>query len=60
MIGGGAEEISCCFELLGGFLEIEDVDPVLFADDKRLHAGVPFTALVTKVDACFDEFLKEF
>ena len=31
---------------------------VLFADDERLHGGMPFAALVTEVHACFDEFLK--
>ena len=40
------------------FLEIDDIDTVTFGENEFLHLRVPASALMTKVNAGFEEILK--
>src|SRR5262249_35199626 len=44
-------------ELLQGFLEVDDVDAVAFAEDVLLHLRVPALGLVPEMDTGFEQFL---
>ena len=44
-------------KLLDGLGEVNDMDPVAFAKDKRLHFGIPTLGLMTEVNACIEQVL---
>ena len=44
-------------EVVQGFLQIHDVDPIAFAKDERLHLRVPPPSLVSKVHTRLEQLL---
>jgi hypothetical protein len=38
------------------FAQVDDVDAVARVEDEGLHLGIPTLGLVSKVDACFQQF----
>ena len=54
--GHFTDETGGVFEQLQGFLEIDDVNAVAFAEDVFLHLGVPTLGLVPEVYTGFEQF----
>ncbi len=54
--GDVAKEIGGDFNLLEGFLNVDDVDAVAGFEDESLHFWIPTAGLMAKMDSCFDEF----
>ena len=50
-------EVVSLFQLLDGFLQINNVDAVALRIDIGSHFGVPAAGLVTEVDASFEQLL---
>ena len=50
------EKISRALQLLHRLIEIDDVDLVALLENERLHLRIPALGLVTKMDACFEQF----
>jgi hypothetical protein len=55
--GDVAQEVLGDFELLGGKLEVDDVNAVARLEDEGLHFGVPTLGAVSEMDAGVQQFL---
>lgn len=54
--GDVTQEIGGNFNLLEGFLNVDDVDAIAGFEDESLHFWIPTTGLMAKMDSGFDEF----
>ena len=54
------KKLSSGIELFDGFIEVDQVDVMLFSEEKLAHLRVPLAGLVAEMDTSFDEFSNEF
>ena len=52
-----AKEITCCFQLVQGFAQVDNMDAVARVENERLHLRVPTLGLMAEVYSGIQQFL---